>query len=115
MINGFLPNLIHSIDGSIMRLISQEMIEKGYIINHLHDSIQTHPNYLDDVYESISKIYKSNVFKNFLDINVFTPMRNSLLKKEKIEEFDRLVMIFKKECEEIHIDNFSAKDMYPYE
>lgn len=116
MINGFLPNLIHSIDGSVMRIISKEIIKKGYIINHLHDSIQTHPNNLNMVYAAIKEVYSSGTFNNFLDDNVFNVMRSSLL-KEKQNEFDRLVNDFKTEYKEIEIDynTFSPENMYPFE
>jgi hypothetical protein len=116
MKNSFLPNLIHSIDGSVMRLIAKKVMDKGYIINHLHDSIQAHPNKIEIVHNSIKLVYTSGVFDNFLDENVFLPMRNSLL-KEKHCKFDDLVKIFKNEYENVKInfDDFKPEDMYPFE
>ena len=54
---GFLPGFIHSMDASIMRKIITNVHKEGYIVNHLHDSIQFHPNYYNTIYRSIEEIY----------------------------------------------------------
>jgi len=89
IIAGFLPNLIHSIDGAVMRIIISEMLKRKYIINHLHDSIQCNPNKLDEIYDIIKNIYSSDYMKNILEKCFITPMRNSLI-EEDIPEFDNI-------------------------
>ena len=57
-------------------------MKKGYIINHLHDSIQTHLNKLNIVYDAIKEVYFIDIFNNFLDDNVFNAMKKFTLEKK---------------------------------
>lgn len=97
MLSGFLPSYIHSIDGAIMRLILLNIYDKEkYIITHLHDSIQFHPNYYDSVINSITEVYCSKKLDNILDKTLLQGLRAQLL-PEKLEEFDEFVNSFKDE------------------
>jgi hypothetical protein len=69
----FLPGFVHSLDGAFMRLLILEVFNlikqkhpksNGYIINHLHDSIQIHPNFLEYCYTAIFNLYSSKIFLN---------------------------------------------------
>jgi hypothetical protein len=114
---GLIPSIIHSIDASIMRFIMNSVDEKsGYIINHLHDSIQAHPNNIRVVYECIREIYLSNVFINCLDELVFTNLRSNLISEFHCE-FDEIVNIFKKEFKTVEIkgEYFNEENLYPFE
>jgi len=54
----FLPNLIQSIDGYLIRNITNLVYKKNkYIIEPLHDSIRFHPNMILNVHKSIVSAY----------------------------------------------------------
>jgi hypothetical protein len=115
MISSFLPNLIHSMDAAIMRQIISSMLKKKYIINHLHDSVQTHPNYLDELYESIKEVY-SELDSNKIFEKCFEKPMKGLLLSEDYEGFDKLTKEYRNSAEVVKIDdNFKAENMYPYE
>lgn len=62
IITGFIPSFIHFIDGGIMRMIILEVYKSDrYIINHLHDSIQFHPNYFKSIINSIENTYTNPI------------------------------------------------------
>lgn len=117
MITSFIPNYIHSFDAGVMRIIIEGVYRKsGYIINHLHDSIQCHPNNLDDVYSVISDIYSGIDNHEFLRRSFIDPMRNLLL-EEDYYEFDNLVKSFLENNKKIIIkkSEFNPINMYPFE
>jgi hypothetical protein len=78
------------------------MKKGGYIINHLNDSIQAHPNNIRVVYDCIREIYLSNLFINCLNELVFTNLRSNLIPEFHCE-FDEIVNIFKKEFKPVEI------------
>jgi len=115
---GALPSFIHSIDAGLMRLIIIDVFEScGYIINHLHDSIQYNPKYYKNVMDSIARVYSDAQIQKCLDEKLLVNLRNRLL-EEKREEFDKLVNKLKncsfKEII-IDIDKFESESMFPHE
>jgi hypothetical protein len=53
-------------------LIKQKYLKnRGYIINHLHDSIQIHPNFLEYCYTAIFNLYSSKLFLNITNDLLF--------------------------------------------
>lgn len=95
MVRGFLASFIHPIDGAILRLIIEKVNENiGYVISHLHDSIQLHPNYYNDMLEAIVSVYSSDLLSDILERKVFSLLKLKLLEEDR-EEFDRLVNEFK--------------------
>lgn len=58
-LRSFRPNLMHSIDGSIMRFFISEFFKKtkGRRLNHLHDCVMLHPNDVDIFYELAEELY----------------------------------------------------------
>lgn len=118
MVISFLPSYIHSIDGGIMRLLISMMYEKHkYIITHLHDSIQFHPNHYKNILDCITEIYTSDSMKNQFEENVFNMLKSRLIPQYH-SEFDYLLSILKDESFkelEINKDSFHPENMYPFE
>lgn len=117
-IAGMLPSFIHSVDGSIMRLLILDIYKKNnYIINHLHDSIQFHPSKYDQVLESITEVYTSKEVKDVLMKRFIERLRKNLL-EEKIYEFDKLVDdLYDDKFIKIDINkvDFNVTAMFPFE
>lgn len=118
IILGLLPNLIHSIDGAIMRLIINDVYnETDYIINHLHDSIQLNPKHYNSVIKSIEKIYTSDKLNDVLNKYMFKKLENNLLEEHRIE-FNKKIKEFKSmnySNIKIDKDSFDARNMFPFE
>jgi DNA-directed RNA polymerase len=54
----FLPNFVHSIDASIMRLLINKLSKKTKNIpSHIHDCVLLHPNDVDTFYDIVTEIY----------------------------------------------------------
>jgi hypothetical protein len=88
-VGSFLPNLIHSIDGAIMRIFITKMYEKRkYIISHSHDSVLLHPNYVKTFYEIVAEVYKDEKMLSLADDLVFNVFQNHVGSdyKEKLEK-----------------------------
>jgi DNA-dependent RNA polymerase len=117
-VTGLLPSFIHSMDGAIMRMIIRMIYYKhGYIINHLHDSIQFHPNQYHNILESISEVYTTNDLGSSLRRCLLNNLSNVLIKEKKIV-FDKMVEQFEKsdyEKLEILKEKFNPANMYPFE
>jgi hypothetical protein len=89
MIRSFLPGLIHSVDAAIMRIIINKLYEKTSgkcLIQHVHDAILIHPNYVNIFYQIVEIIYNEEkvlddiLKKSFLNVNIPT-MREECVKK----------------------------------
>ena len=120
MILGLLANLIHSVDAAIMWKLIVSIFEKSNkmcIINHVHDSIQVHPNYLETVYECIKGIYCNPSLTHMLDTHFLSILKSQLL-PENCGEFDHLVIQFKK-CDfpPIYVKRheFDSEKLFPFE
>lgn len=119
MLSGFIPNLIHSVDGAIMRLIITHIYhndsKQNYVINHLHDSIMYHPNYHETVMNSIKRVYTSNKLCGILKNTLFDQLRENLVDVDKIK-FDLLIDDFFIDYEELIIDekSFNTKKVFPF-
>lgn len=81
----FLAYLIHSIDAAVMHYFIIRMYEKhGYIINHLHDCVLVHPNYVEGFYDIVQELYSSNKLYNILETSVFEPAEHSVSEESAI-------------------------------
>lgn len=68
----FLSYFIHSLDSCVLRKIIREVYKRnGYRINHLHDWVITHLNYLGCVLEIILEVYTSAEMYDFFEREVF--------------------------------------------
>ena len=75
----FLPYLIHSIDASVLRIFIQRMYEKHkYKINHLHDCVIMHPNYVEAFYEEVELLYSSEELYRIPESLVFEQFKYSI-------------------------------------
>jgi hypothetical protein len=121
MIRTFLPGLIHSIDAAVMRIIINKLYEKTYrkcLIQHIHDAILIHPNYVYTFHHIINKLYNEeklldNLLKKCI-LNVNLPSMRSESIKKVLEiyntVFEQSNDIF--ENEEV---NICPKEMYCFE
>jgi len=112
----FLSYLIHSIDAAVIRYFIRNFAEKyNYKINHLHDCILLHPNYVDNFYDLVTELYKSENLYYMSENLVFDPMKpflsvDSRYKLDKIKkEFLSLCDNFKDEMD------FDPRNLYRYE
>lgn len=114
---GLFPNLIHSIDGALMRLIIYRVWEKsGYVINHLHDCILCHPNLVQTVYEVITEIYTDGTFDNLANRVYFGPMQEGLSGDDK-KAIQKIAMEFCEGYDPLNItsESFVAENSYTFE
>ena len=76
MKSSFLPCLVHSIDASLVRLITKYMYEKNkfgnsYEVSSIHDAFLLHPNGVLKLYKVIDFIYKTKLNNLFYDCFVW--------------------------------------------
>lgn len=73
----FLPNLIHSIDASIMRMFIYRFYKRtGKKINHLHDCVMLHPNDVAVFYDVVTEVYCSPFMSTLIQDLVFSRMKS---------------------------------------
>lgn len=85
----FLSYFIHSIDAAVMHHFILEMRKKEkYTINHLHDCVLLHPNYIDSFYVIVEDLYKSDKLYNLAFYSLFDHVKNNVSNSsaEKIKE-----------------------------
>jgi DNA-dependent RNA polymerase len=116
MMKSFLPNFIHSMDATFLRLVILEMYYKGYIINHVHDCVMINPQYLNILYDVLKKIYLKDFSDNILEICFLNPTLSIVNDDFK----DQITEVFKKFIEgkddfEINSENLKIDNMYPFE
>jgi hypothetical protein len=114
--SAFRPGLVHSLDAAVIRLLINFMFDKHcYNINHLHDSIQCHPNYVDVLYEEIVEIYKHISTVNISAL--FTDQAERELSQEDLDVFRARVLKLEqlKETPVIDPDDINPENMYPFE
>ena len=113
----FRPNFIHSIDAAIMRkMILQYYKATGLRLNHLHDCVMVHPNYVDVLYDIISNIYCDKNIKNMVSELMFKPFYSdtsgevldglSVIEKNFVEDMDDLILTK---------ESFDPRKCYRYE
>lgn len=118
IIDGMIPSLIHSIDGAIMRIIIIDIHSKNnYVINHLHDSIQFHPNEYDNVISSIKNVYCSEKLRNILRTKFLDRIQNKLLEEDHAEFNEMVLKLYEYDFEEIDVNenNVNIEAMFPFE
>ena len=117
-LQSFRPNLMHSIDGSIMRFFISEFFKKtkGQRLNHLHDCVMLHPNGVGIFYELVEELYcdpkmlslaNDLVFKRFKRDTVGPP-------RHKIEEIQQ-IFSEKMGSFELTKGTFNTRHCYRYE
>jgi hypothetical protein len=117
MLRSFLASYIHSMDGALMRLIIIDVYDSiEYVISHLHDSVQIHPNYYDDVIKSIINVYTTNDLEESIFNNLFDRLRNNWIIDQRIE-YDKLVEEFMSMRSEFKItkEKFNVEAMFRME
>jgi hypothetical protein len=115
MITSFIPGFIHSIDGAVMRMLISEMSKNNYIINHVHDSIMLHPNYLNKLYEIIKNIYLDKEITNNLVENMFIKPNIELLNEDNKIKVLKIFDEFKSLEDNFDINNINTRNLYPFE
>jgi hypothetical protein len=115
--SSFMPHFIHSIDAAVMRIIILRMKKRhNYVINHLHDCVLIHPNYVEGFYDIVCELFCSGELSNMsykLFFEHFTPLINShdRPRAEKLQQaFEEIADDFK-----VTTDNFEPRNMYSFE
>ena len=88
---GFRPNLIHSIDGAIMRIFITKFYEQtGRRINHLHDCVMVHPNDVDIFFKIVSDVYTDPAMRTLARDLVFSVFKENTVSdaKQKLIEIE---------------------------
>jgi hypothetical protein len=112
----FLSYLIHSIDAAVLRFYIRKFEEKyHYNINHLHDCIILHPNYVESFYDLVKELYSSDELYYMSETLVFDQIRSSLSsgsqsKLENIKAEYLLLCDNFKDCMK-----FDPKNIYKFE
>lgn len=109
-----IPNIIHSIDGTIMRIIITKMFLKtNYRINHLHDCVLIHPNYVNEFYNVITEIYSSDIFVDLANKVYFEPMKEGLADNDK-HKISLIQERFKKLSDDVKVskETFNPRHLY---
>ena len=117
IVSSFLASYIHSIDGAMMRIFILKIYEKTkYIISHLHDSLQFHPNYYEDVMDIISEVFTSDILKNVIEKTLFCNVRTleteddrNIIEK-KIKDFNKI-----KDDVVISKESFNKEGVFKFE
>jgi hypothetical protein len=111
-----LAGLIHSIDGTIVRLLILHFYKKyKYIPDSIHDAFRISPNQISQFYEILNVIYTKILDKELLDKLFFEPTFkvSPLLLKDKA--YLENVSSFKNKPKlEIPAD-LNLKHMFPHE
>jgi len=113
----FLPNLIHSIDASIMRMFIYRFYEQtGKKLNHLHDCVMLHPNDVAIFYDIVTEIYCSPSLETLIHDLVFSRMKNDTTGSvlEKILEIEK-EFLSNKDTFKLTPEVFDPKKCYRYE
>ena len=113
MTSSFLPNYIHSLDGSVIRLIINNMFKKtGYIVNHLHDSVSCNPMYIKALEGVIKDIYLT-LEGNIMEETLFFP-NNIRMPKDSLDNIYQLQeAIEATDSKSIVSPEFNPKHLYP--
>jgi hypothetical protein len=114
----FLSFLVHSIDAAVMRRFIRIMSEEpySYTINHLHDCVIIHPNYVDDFYNVVKEVYSSEEIYNIMDTLVFEPFLQSI-STESRKQLEALISEYKSYCDDFKDDlgKFNPRSLYKFE
>jgi len=101
-----------------MRLLVLKFNERNpnVILNPNHDSIQVHPNYVEELYFNIAELYTDDTFKNLAEKMLFEPMLTEI-PDSKVEQFQKLVQKFNDLKQDFVIDKnqIKIKNLYRYE
>ena len=113
----FRPNLIHSIDASMMRIFLCKFYEQtGRRLNHLHDCVMLHPNDVNIFYQIVSQVYCNPSMNTLADDLVFSRMELDLV-GEPLENILKLKKEFTKNMDDFELTppKFDPKKCYRYE
>ena len=113
----FLPNLIHSLDASIMRMFIYRFYKQtGNKLNHLHDCVMLHPNDVDIFYNIVTEIYCSPLMETLIQDLVFSRMKSDTAGPvlEKILEIEK-EFLSNKDTIKLTPEVFDPKKCYRYE
>jgi DNA-directed RNA polymerase len=111
-----LPNIIHSIDAAIMRIVTKRLHERtGYTINYLHDCVLLHPNHVDIYYEIITELFTSKDFLNMAD-NLFFDAIKTDLDIDTAEQISNIQKEFLEVSNDLVIEQekYRAYSVYPF-
>ena len=113
--------ILHSIDAAVMRIIINKLYEKTNrkcLIQHIHDAVLIHPNYVDTFYHTINVIYNEEMLLDDLlkkcILNVNLPSMRTVPIKKVLE----IYKIFFENCEDQFKNeeiDINPREMYCFE
>lgn len=116
--NSFRPNLVHSIDGALMRFFIVEYYNRTkHHFSALHDCCIVHPNHVDAMFEVISDVYchsrmltlaKDLVFKRFI-------LNSTGEYREKIEKLEKEFLGNMEPLDYLNKKSFDPRRCYKFE
>ena len=115
-VKDFLPSLIRSLEGSIIRcIISKVYKSNGYILFHYNNCLYFNPNEYENVIKCIEKIYKSGLLTDLTDRYLFKNLEN-LIPSERKADLKKLIKVFK-DYRFLRLEfnkDFSVSQVYPF-
>lgn len=100
----FLSYLIHSLDAAVMhRFVTTMYDQDDYIINHLHDCVFVHPNYVDTFYDKVDTLFKSRELYDIIINSVFDQAKQKL-SEDSTRKVEKLIKEFIDQCDDFADD-----------
>lgn len=123
--DSFLANIMHSLDSAFIHEVTLNLFDKhGFILSHLHDSLQMHPNHLEVTYKEIYDIYQGPLFRDLSSRVLKTPWIRSFTPdhfenpEENLQKILNLFVVFEASNDPgffSKIKNLKPEEMYPLE
>ena len=112
-----LSYFIHCIDASMMHRFIHDMRDKhGYTINHLHDCVMLHPNFVGHFFDEVRVIYSTEELYDVSDDLLFNHISNLVSTDTKLK-ICKEVEKFKQSSDNYResVKNANPKHIYHYE
>jgi hypothetical protein len=108
-----LSYLIHSIDAAVMRHFIKVMYEKhNCYINHLHDCVILHPNYVDAFYHEVDLLYREKRMFSMASDLIFDQVKSNVSTGSQ-PKVDKLKNDFVELMDDFYAEiNFDPRNLY---
>ena len=116
--NSFRPNLVHSIDGALMRYFIVEYYNRtGHHLVSLHDCVMVHPNLVDVMFDVISDAYCDSRMRTMASDLVFNRfiVNSTGEYREKIKQLEKKFLANMEPLDYLNTDTFDPRRCYKFE